>query len=133
MSSVFQSDIHFNESVGGKANRSAAATRWQQLITLMERERPYLDTQLMQQEIADRLSVSCRTLSRLIGEQSYHNFNGLVNDYRLREAKRLLRDPQYASQSVDAIATLAGFNSRGTFYRAFKQSEGRSPAAYRKG
>ena len=112
-------------------DRSQPHRRWQSLLSLMEHDRPYLDTQLMQREIADRLGVSCRTLSRLISQHRSDNFNGFVNEYRLREACRLLRDPRYDRLSVESIATKSGFNSRGVFYRAFKAQIGVSPAVYR--
>ena len=107
------------------------ASRWHELLALMEEEKIYLDPQLLQQHVAERLRVSCRTLTRLLAEHSPYNFNGFVNAYRIREAARLLRDCRKRNLSVAAIGAKAGFNSRGVFYRAFTQQLGESPAAYR--
>lgn len=105
--------------------------RWTSLLHLMENEQLYLKPELTQQDVAARLWVSCRTLSRLLHDRSSKNFNGFINNYRVAEARRLLRDPAYRNLTIDAIGTRSGFNSRGVFYRMFKEVVGMSPARYR--
>ncbi len=113
-------------------NTSAPQDNWNLLLYLMEREQPYLDPFLMQEDVADRLTLSTRTLSRLLSERTDHNFCTFINAYRLEEALRLLRDGRLRHLSIVHIARQSGFNSSGTFYRTFREVAGMSPATYRK-
>lgn len=108
-----------------------ADANYTQLLHLMEEERIYLNTDLLQRDVAKQLGVSSRTLSRVLRRSANTNFNGFINRYRIREARRLLTDPEFAHLTTEAIGTQAGFNSRVTFYRAFREETGRSPAKYR--
>ena len=122
---------HPDTNTGGAHRGPTKQHRWQQLRDLMTLERPYLNTQLMQDDIALRLGISSRTLSRLLHRHSENNFNGFVNAYRLAEAERMICDRQYTNLTIEAIATRCGFNSRGVFYRAFRDRRGMSPLEYR--
>ena len=120
---------------GHRASHSTSATKqevlWQRLLAHMVEDRPYLDPLLMQRDLAERFNISTRTLCRLVTQHTDDNFNTFINRYRVEEACRLMYDPQYAHFSVEVIAMQAGFNSRGSFYRAFKAIVGTSPAQYR--
>lgn len=50
---------------------------------------------------------------------------------RVAAAQRMLADPGEARTSVEAIGLLVGFGSRSAFYKAFGDTVGVSPAAYR--
>ncbi|PCK02944.1 MAG: hypothetical protein COA42_21600 [Alteromonadaceae bacterium] len=94
--------------------------------------RPYLDSQLKIDDLAQQVSIPPKTLSSLINQQFQMNFFEYINSFRLLEAKRLLRDPQYQAQSIVDLAFRAGYNSKTTFYRLFKIEAGTSPSIYRK-
>ena len=97
----------------------------------MHSEKPYLDSRLTLQQLADAVGVSSRQLSPLIHATSDSNFYQFVNKYRVAEAKRLLADPREERTSVEAIGLMAGFRARSTFYEAFRREEGKTPAQYR--
>lgn len=97
----------------------------------MQQDKPYLDSKLVQRDIADKLHVSNRTLSRLLSEKANLNFNAYINEYRVREARRLMQDRSLRHLSLESLAQRAGFNSRAVFYRCFKTAENLSPARYR--
>ncbi len=111
---------------------SAQEDHWNRLLYFMDRERPYLDPFLMQEDVSDRLSLSTRTLSRLLSERTDQNFCSFINAYRLEEACRLLRNSKLRHLSILQVARQSGFNSSGTFYRAFREVAGMSPTTYRK-
>lgn len=56
-------------------------------------------------------------------------FLKFINEYRVEEAKHLLRHPSDAS--ILDIAFDAGFNSKATFNAAFKKSTGSTPTEFR--
>lgn len=67
-------------------------------------------------------------LNRCVGK----NFNTYVNEYRVKEAIRLMSEPANANYTIEAIAFESGFNARSNFYRTFKKLTGLSPANFRK-
>ena len=56
------------------------------------------------------------------------SFFDYVNGWRIEEAKPLIRNGE---QTVLAIAYEVGFNSRSSFYAAFKKQTGVTPSAYK--
>ncbi len=71
-------------------------------------------------------------LRSLINQQlGYRNFSAYLNDHRIDEAKRALRDPQMADKQITTIAFDLGFASLAPFNRAFRERTGTSPRQYR--
>lgn len=99
---------------------------------LMMEEKIYSDPQLTTESLAARLGVNRNAVSKAVNSILQKNFSAFINDYRIREAIRLLSDPANDALTTDAIATDAGFNSRETFYRAFKARTGITPVQFRK-
>lgn len=97
----------------------------------MRNEKLYLNNLLVQTDIARILHISGRTLSRIIKEKTGQNFSSFINEYRVREVQMLMRKPELSHLSLEALAHMAGFNSRAVFYRSFGQMEAVSPAEYR--
>ena len=60
------------------------------------------------------------------------NFSRFINAYRVTEALELLADPERDDCSVTGIGFESGFNSKATFFAAFKDFTGMSPAEFRK-
>ena len=94
-------------------------------------EKPYLDSQISLPELADKLGISVHYLSQTINEQLNQNFFDFINSYRIEEAKRRLASPECQKQSVLTIAMDAGFNSKSSFYNAFKKHMLMTPTQYR--
>lgn len=83
------------------------------------------------QSLADKIDVNQTYLSQAINSQLDMSFSEYVNEYRIREAERMLVSDDYANLSVEGIATEVGFRSRSAFYRAFKQKTGMTPSQFR--
>tara|TARA_R110002110_G_scaffold66978_1_gene182977 strand:+ start:64391 stop:65416 length:1026 start_codon:yes stop_codon:yes gene_type:complete len=80
-----------------------------------------------QQQVADALNVSNRTLQRKLQEEGT-SFMDLLQDTRLELARQYLAQPNY---SVVETAYLLGFSESSTFSRAFKRWTGMAPADFR--
>jgi AraC-like DNA-binding protein len=80
-----------------------------------------------QQQIAEDMNVSNRTLQRKLKEEGT-SFMDLLQDTRLQLARKYLRQP---GRSVVETAYLLGFSEPSTFSRAFKRWTGVAPAEYR--
>ncbi len=101
------------------------------LLKLMDEEKPYLDEELSLKGLAEKLSVAPRHLSQMVNERLNRNFSDFINGYRVEEAKKYLSDPR-SEHSVLEVCFEVGFNSRTSFYRAFKKVTGMSPTEYKK-
>jgi AraC-like DNA-binding protein len=44
----------------------------------------------------------------------------------------MLSNPEYSNYTIVAIGLEAGFNSKASFYRAFRKFEGMTPSEYQK-
>lgn len=90
------------------------------LKTLMENERPYLNPNLTIMELAKMLDTSVEVL-RFNCKNSYGSFIKMVNGYRLAHSKRISQEhPKYSKQ---AIAEESGFGSYRSLLRAEKATE----------
>lgn len=88
--------------------------------------------------------MSLSQLAKLIGEPSYklrlyinqsldfRNFNSYLNRYRIEDAKKLLKDPEFMDEKIFAIALKVGFSSLSPFNRSFKEETGLTPSEFRK-
>ncbi len=79
----------------------------------------------------EKFKMSPEQLSEFINLEFQKNFNSFVNDYRVKEAMRLLENDQHSNALH--IGMEVGFNSKSTFYSAFKNITGKTPLEYRKG
>ena len=66
----------------------------------------------------------------MINESFHQNFYDFVNTYRIKESKRLLKDPESEKYKIISIAYDSGFSSKSSFYKAFKKSTGITPGEY---
>jgi AraC-like DNA-binding protein len=80
-----------------------------------------------QQQIAEALHVSNRTLQRKLREEG-NTFKNLLQDARLQLAREYLGQP---NRSVVETAYMLGFSEPSTFSRAFKRWTGMAPAEFR--
>ncbi|MCV6631161.1 MAG: AraC family transcriptional regulator [Flavobacteriaceae bacterium] len=102
------------------------------LTAVMEKEKPYLDEELTLQKLAKQLEIPERELSILINQSLGKHFFDFVNEYRIKHAKKLLKDSTKKELTVQQILYEVGFNSKSSFYTAFKKSTQQTPSAYRK-
>lgn len=78
-------------------------------------------------EVARRLAVSSRTLSRKLGEEGV-SFGEILEDTRTALAKHYLEDE---GLQVSNIAWLLGYRELGSFTHAFRRWTGTTPSEYR--
>ncbi len=90
----------------------------------------YLKKDINIQYVAEICDMHVKTISLFINETYNKNFTEYVNNYRILEAKQLLKDSKYQKYSFDVIADTVGFTSRSTFYNAFKKFNNTTPKQY---
>lgn len=98
----------------------------------MEKERPYLDPGITLKDLACKLQIPSRKLSKIINHRFNKNFVGFINDYRIESAKDKLKNPKDEKETILEIMYDVGFNSKSSFYTIFKQKTGHTPSEYKK-
>jgi len=102
-----------------------------ELFDLMKKEKPYLQPDLTLKNLSDLIEVSVHKLSHFLNEIIKKNFCDFINSYRVNEFKTMLQNPKYKHYTILAISYECGFNSKTTFYNAFKKITGITPTKYR--
>jgi len=99
----------------------------------MEANLYYQDPELSLNSLAEKFGIHPRELSRVINIVFKKGFNDFINEYRVREVMARMQDPANGHLTLQGIGFDAGFNSKDTFIRAFKQFTGKNPAEYKRG
>lgn len=102
------------------------------LENLLVNEKIYLDSNLTLENVAENLKLSPSYLSRIIHNELNTSFPDYLNSYRIEEAKKYLKNPDFAKYTIVSIGLEAGFNSKSSFYNVFKKATGKTPLAYQK-
>jgi AraC-like DNA-binding protein len=100
------------------------------IIEVLESTKPYKNASFSLQELADLTGIDKFKLSYTINNSMKSNFTTLINKYKVEEFIRLVNSDEYAKYSMLGIATEAGFSSKSTFYKAFKELKGQTPKEY---
>ena len=100
------------------------------MITLLKNEKIYTDPELNISALANRLNISSHMLSRIINNHLNQSFSQLLNEYRIEEFKRRVAEPSQDKYSILGIAYDVGYNSKSSFYTAFKKQTGKTPTEF---
>ena len=96
---------------------------------LLEVEKVYQDPLASRSTLAAELAVSESIVSRLANEHLGKTIPQILNEYRVEDAKALLRQ---IDAPIQVIASESGFSSLATFNRVFRDVAGQTPSAYRR-
>jgi len=91
----------------------------------------YLDPLFSLERLSEEQNISVSVLSKIINNYSSYNFSDYVNSLRIEQAKKLLNDNTFDQYTIVAIGLESGFNSKSTFYTAFKKFTSQTPSEYR--
>nr|WP_299385625.1 helix-turn-helix domain-containing protein [Allomuricauda sp.] len=94
-----------------------------------EQDKIYRNNALCLNELSTYISKDRYKVSQVLNEHLSKNFYALINQYRIADAKDLLLNQPFLS--VKAVMYEVGFNSKTSFYSAFKKETGLSPNDFR--
>ncbi len=125
------------EENGGKYIRSQLSREescgyFNQIIFLVEKDKLFINPNLILRDIADQMPISRTYVSQIINENSGCNFYDFINTYRVEEVKKCLADENKKNKCILDCALNAGFKSKATFNTIFKKETGQTPSQYRK-
>ena len=102
------------------------------ILAYMESEKPYLEPSLSIYDLSKRLDLPSKDLSILINHHLNKHFFDFVNEYRIKNAMKLLSDKNNKELTVLEILYEVGFNSKSSFNTAFKKHTRQTPTQFRK-
>jgi len=89
----------------------------------------YKDPNLKLSELARKINISANLLSQLLNDNLGKSFSAYINEYRINEACKLITlDSPF---TFEAIGYEVGYNSKSTFYAAFKKVKDTTPALFK--
>lgn len=100
------------------------------LMDYFDRERIYCREDISLNYVSEIIGLRPDQTSALLNHKLGTSLSTFTNEYRVREAKRLLQEN--TNENLINIAINSGFNSRASFNRVFKTHTQMSPAEYRK-
>jgi len=95
-----------------------------------EKEKPYLASDISLQSISEAIGACSHHVSMTINIKYGMNFFNLINSYRIKEAQILLAKKNEMGATIEQIGYDVGFQTKSTFYNAFKTHAGTTPTNY---
>ncbi len=114
---------------GNESKRPSEIVR--KLDETIRAQKLYRNPELSLTDLSRAVAISERSISDTINQELNKNFYQLINEYRVEEIKMLLQDPGNDHLKILTLATAAGFNSKASFNRVFKQLTGQTPREFK--
>lgn len=105
---------------------------YEKILNLVVIEKRYRDKDFSAKELATQLHTNTRYISAVINSRFNTNFQGFINEYRIKEALYIMTDKRYMNMTIEEIGCKVGFANRQSFYASFYRNMGITPNNYRK-
>ncbi|WP_131538463.1 helix-turn-helix domain-containing protein [Pedobacter nototheniae] len=122
-----------NQDLVRYANKKIAN---EQAISLTEKlekiildEELYKNPDLKLNDLAKKINISGHQLSQLLNDNLGKSFAAYINEFRINEACELIVNDK--GIKLEVIGYEVGFNSKSTFYAAFKKHKQTTPTLYK--
>lgn len=100
------------------------------IIYYINNSRNYFNIDYSINTLAKDLDISRSYISQVINELFKQNFSNFLNEYRIKEARKILSTPNNLIYTIESIAELVGYRSKSAFNKAFKKYIGVTPSFY---
>ncbi|MGZ0016705.1 helix-turn-helix domain-containing protein [Yeosuana sp. AK3] len=114
------------------SNNDENPSSYSKIDSLIINNKLHLVPTLSLRTLSNELNLSEGYISQLINRNSNLNFNDYINLLRVNDAKNMLMDSEYDNYTVLSIGLEAGFNSKSSFYSAFKKFTSKTPIEFKK-
>jgi len=96
----------------------------------IEIEKPFLKKKYSIRDLAADCDIPVHYLSVVINEEFGCNYNDFINGFRVKFIIKHRYVEEWYPFSLEGLASEAGFNSRNSFFIAFKKATGQTPSGY---
>jgi len=97
----------------------------------IKKNKRFLDPAFSLERLSSEMGISTSKLSHLINQESGYNFPDYINLLRVEKAKKYLIKSDFSAYTIVAIGLECGFNSKSTFYSAFKKFTNVTPSEFK--
>lgn len=101
-----------------------------QLEIFMNKNKPYLDSNISLDKLSLNIGISRHKLSHIITDGCESTFYRYINKYRLDEFEKLILKGKYNDYSILGLAYECGFKGSSSFYNALKKEKNLTPKQY---
>ncbi|WP_426327151.1 helix-turn-helix domain-containing protein [Pedobacter sp. R-06] len=112
-----------------KITEEQAVTLTDRLQKIILEEELYKNSDLKLNDLAKKINISGHQLSQLLNDNLGKSFAAYINEFRINEACELIVNDR--GIKLEAIGYEVGFNSKSTFYTAFKKHKQTTPMHYK--
>lgn len=100
------------------------------LDSLMLNEGVHLQSNLTLAEVSEKINTSTNNLSWLLNNRYQTTFYDFINGYRVKEFVKKVANEEHLQHTILALSLDAGFNSKSTFNKAFKNEMNETPSNF---
>jgi AraC-like DNA-binding protein len=100
------------------------------IIAKLKDEEFYTEIGLTLNQFASQVDISPKLVSLVINKEFKTNFKDFLNQHRIAYAITKIEGGYLDHYTLVALGEMSGFNSRTTFFNAFKKCQGCSPSEY---
>lgn len=112
-----------------KIETAAAFLLTERLYEVSNTKEIYTNQSLKVNDLARKMNISAHQLSQLLNDNLGKNFPNFINEIRIEKACELMKTDDRLK--LEAVAYEVGFNSKSTFFAAFKKIKGTSPLLFK--
>lgn len=107
------------------------SSSFKKIREIIQTQTLFKNSELDLTDLADASGFSVHNISQIINLGSGKNFYDFINSYRVNEVIKLLSDPMHIEKyTILSMALDAGFKSKSTFNKYFKETTGQTPSQY---
>lgn len=100
------------------------------IISKLKDENLFTESGLTLNHFASQINTSPKLASLVINKEFNTNFKEFLNQHRIAYAVSKIEEGYLDDYTLVALGEISGFNSRTTFFNAFKKEKGCSPSEY---
>ncbi len=100
------------------------------IINYFNGSKNYLQKDYSINELANDLKINRNYVSQVINEKFNQNFSCFLNEYRIKEARKIMSESSNLKYTIESIAESVGYKSKTAFNNAFKKYVGVTPSFY---
>ena len=120
-----------SKEVALKITDQTASDYYNELTILMELKKPYLKENCNILIVSEQTGISIHHISNILNNHINKSFPDFINEYRIKEAKKILSSKQINKLTLEALGFECGFGSKSSFNKAFKKLTKLTPSEFR--
>lgn len=120
--------LNEQKATGKKIEESQAIILSEKLQNIMAVKNLYKNANLTLPDLSKELNIGTHQLSQFLNNNLGKNFTSYINELRINEACKIITTND--KLTLESIGYDVGFNSKSTFFAAFKKHTGTTPLNY---